>query len=228
MRLFCGLFFVVGMIGCGGGASGSADPGSPAPVGSDPGANSPAPGATAAPGPTEASPAPAPAPTKPGGPSADRRIDPIEVGREWTFDVKVLGYYPACANGTYSAKAERAETVDGKSAFYVSSFCPDSPGFDYSVDGDNVSSHYLGEWIDSLEAPVQVGHTWSDGYLTYKWESKGTMSVAAGTFTECWSVTTVASYDSYIVFCRGVGPVHWHFEDGWGNGFDATLTSKNF
>lgn len=29
----------------------------------------------------------------------DTRIDPIEVGRSWTYDVTVLGFYPACSNG---------------------------------------------------------------------------------------------------------------------------------
>lgn len=208
------------------------------------GADVPAPGAPPGQGTTEAAPGPStgttteppastPTPNPPANPPAtppakDRRIDPIEVGREWTFDVKVLGYYPLCKNGTYKAVGEKAEPVDGKQAVYVSSFCPSAPGFHYSVDGDNVWSHYLGDWISSLQAPVQAGHTWTDGYLDYEWESQGTVTVPAGTFDECWSATTVASYTSYILLCRGVGPVRWHYEDGWGNGYDATLVKKNF
>jgi hypothetical protein len=30
------------------------------------------------------------------------------------------------------------------------------------------------------------------------------------------------------VFCRGVGPVQWHYEDGNGNGFEVVLRSRNF
>jgi hypothetical protein len=221
MRLLCRLSLVLA-IGCGGSSANEVPEGSGTRV--EP--NQPA----------EGTPAPAPNPDPPANPTPpsstppakDRRIDPIEVGRAWTFDVKVLGYYPACANGTYQATGVKAETVDGKQAIYVSSFCPSSPGFHYSVDGDNVWSHYLGEWITSLVAPVQEGHTWTDGYLDYEWESKGTVTVPAGTFDECWSATTVASYTSYILLCRGVGPVRWHFEDGWGNGYDATLVAKSF
>jgi hypothetical protein len=228
MRLLFGLFAIAGMA-CGG-SNAAEVPGSNSPgtgeqngveqagAGTETGSS----GSTAEPPPTH------PPPGKPAAPAADRRIDPIEVGRTWTFDVKVLGYYPLCSKGTYTAKAEKAETVDGKPAIFVTSFCPNSPGFNYSVDGDNVSSHYLGEWIESLDAPVQQGHTWTDGYLDYEWESKGVVTVPAGTFDECWSATTVASYTSYILLCRGVGPVRWHFEDGWGNGYDATLVAKNF
>jgi hypothetical protein len=227
MRLLCRLSLVLA-IGCGGsdaaGVAGASEPSAPAPSG-DSSPSAPDAAATAA----DAGTAPGPNPDAGSTPPPkDRRIDPIEVGREWTFDVAVLGYYPACANGTYKATGVKAETVDGKQAIYVSSFCPSSPGFHYSVDGDNVWSHYLGEWITSLVAPVQEGHTWTDGYLDYEWESKGTVTVPAGTFDECWSATTVASYTSYILLCRGVGPVRWHFEDGWGNGYDATLVAKSF
>jgi hypothetical protein len=209
------------LVGCGG--SGTVDPigGTPTngtPQNPDPGAGEDA--GTSPPG-TDAG---GDASTKP----KDTRIDPIEVGRSWTYDVTVLGFYPACSNGTYSATAQSASVVDGRNAIFVTSFCPGSPGFNYSVDGDRVFSHYLGSWIRSLDAPVQQGHEWTDGYLDYKWESKGTQTVPAGTFTECWSATTIASYTSYILLCRGVGPVKWHFEDGFGNGYEAILKAKSF
>ena len=35
-------------------------------------------------------------------------------------------------------------------------------------------------------------------------------------------------YTSYTVFCRGVGPVEWHYEDGFGNGYEAVLKAKGF
>jgi hypothetical protein len=227
MRLLSGLYglFLVIAVGCGGSTGGdvpaAAGPGGPTGGGGTLGTGTPgADGGGPAGG--DASAADTSAPQK------DRRIDPIEVGRAWTFDVEVLGIYPLCVKGVHEAKAEKAEIVDGKQGIFVTSFCANSPGFHYSVDGDNVWSHYLGEWIDSLEAPVQAGHTWTDGYLDYEWESKGTVTVPAGTFDECWSATTVASYTSYILLCRGVGPVRWHFEDGWGNGYHATLVAKNF
>lgn len=158
----------------------------------------------------------------------DRRIDPIVLGRSWTYEVTVLGVYPLCANGTHTASATQELRLDGKDAIRVRSLCANAGSFDYSVDGDRVYAHVLGAWHLSLDAPVAAGHTWTDGALNYRWVSTGTVAVPAGSFDECWSVVTQAAYDSHTVFCRGVGPVHWHYEDGLGNGYDAVLTAKNF
>lgn len=158
----------------------------------------------------------------------DNRIDPIEVGHAWTYNVTVLGVYPACSNGVFLSNALSSSTVDGKTAIDVQSFCPNAGVVKYSVDGDRVYSRIAGAWRISLDSPVTQGHTWTDGFLNYKWESKGTVTTAAGTFKDCWSATTVASYSSYILLCRGVGPVKWLYNDGFGNGYEATLTAKNF
>lgn len=158
----------------------------------------------------------------------DNRIDPIEVGHAWTYNVTVLGFYPACTNGVFVSNALSSAPLDGKTAIDVQSFCQNAGVVKYSVDGDRVYSRIAGAWRISLDSPVTEGHTWTDGFLNYKWESKGTVTTAAGTFKDCWSATTVASYSSYILLCRGVGPVKWLYNDGFGNGYEATLTAKNF
>lgn len=157
----------------------------------------------------------------------DLRIDPIEVGHAWTYDVKVLGFYPACANGSFVSTALGSAAKDGKTAITVQSLCKNAGTYDFAVEGDRVFTYVAG-WRLSLDAPVAEGHTWSDGLRTYKWESKGSFTVPAGTYADCWSATVVASYSSYTVFCRGVGPVKWHYEDGLGNGYEAFLTKVNF
>lgn len=158
----------------------------------------------------------------------DTRIDPIEVGHAWTFDVTVLGFYPACENGVNVATVIGERTLDGRTARDLQSLCKNAGIFTYSVDGDTVRTYWDDAWHVSLDAPVAEGHTWNDGYADYRWESKGTVKTAAGTFDDCWSATKVASYPYYTTFCRGVGPIHWHYEDGFGNGYDATIISKNF
>ena len=157
----------------------------------------------------------------------DLRIDPIEVGRAWTYDVTVLGFYPACATGTFVSTALGSAPRDGKTAITVQSLCKNAGTFDYAVEGDRVFAYVAG-WRLSLDAPVAEGHTWSDGLRTYKWESKGSVTVPSGTYADCWSATVVASYSSYTVFCRGIGPVKWHYEDGLGNGYEANLKKVNF
>lgn len=157
----------------------------------------------------------------------DTRIDPIEVGHSWTYDVKVLGFYPLCVAGSHVSTAKSAAQRDGKRAITVSSLCKNAGDFDYAVEGDRVFS-YAGGWRLSLDAPVADGHRWTDGSRNYVWEPKGTRTVPAGTFSDCWSAKVVASYTSYTVFCRGVGPIEWHYEDGLGNGYEAVLTAKGF
>ena len=162
------------------------------------------------------------------GSMKDTRIDPIDVGHAWTYNVTVLGFFPACSNGVFVSNTLSSEMLDGKTALSVQSLCENAGVYKYSVDGDRVYAYLNGAWKTSLDAPVADGHTWSDGFLNYKWESKGNVTTPAGTFSDCWSATTVASYTSYIVLCRGVGPVKWHYEDGVGNGYEAIMTAKNF
>lgn len=164
----------------------------------------------------------------PDGSVKDTRIDPIEVGHAWTYNVTVLGYFPACSNGVFVSNTLSTSTLDGKTSLSVQSLCENAGVFKYSVDGDRVYAYLNGAWKTALDAPVADGHTWSDGFVNYKWESKGSVTTPAGTFGDCWSATTVASYTSYIVLCRGVGPVKWHYEDGFGNGYEAIMTAKNF
>jgi hypothetical protein len=222
MRLFLGLFVL--LVGCGGSEGGVGAPAADGgPVGvDDSGTVTPEGGADGA-----------VAPIADGGDAGDakakdNRIDPVELGRSWTYDVSVIGLFPACANGSFSATAVSQSTIDGKAALHVESFCKGAGAYDYSVDGDRVYSYLANSWRTSLDAPVAAGHEWTDGFLTYRWESKGSVTTPAGTFSECWSATTVASYSSYIVLCRGVGPVKWHYDTGFGNGYDAILTAKNF
>lgn len=231
MRLLFGLTAVVlglGLVACGGSEQSgvfSAAPGAGLDGGTDPnaeaGTNPPADGGADSGSAGDGG-------AKGDGSVKDTRIDPIEVGHAWTYNVTVLGFYPACSNGVFVSNTLSQSTVDGKTALSVQSLCENAGVYEYSVDGDRVYAHLNGSWKTSLDAPVAEGHTWSDGYRNYKWESKGSVTTPAGTFTECWSATTVASFTSYIVLCRGVGPVKWHYEDGLGNGYEAILTAKNF
>jgi hypothetical protein len=231
MRTFCafstlGLGLVLALGACGGSAS---DPSLSAADGG-PGASEGGPGAA-----TDSGPGPA---TGDGGGSdagdggdggvKDTRIDPIEVGHAWTYNVTVLGFYPTCQNGLWTSTTLSSAALDGKTALSVQSLCKDAGVFRYAVDGDRVYAYANAAWTVALDAPVADGHTWNDGLRDYRWDTKGSVTTPAGTFAECWSATVVASYTSYTIFCRGVGPVKWHYEDGFGNGYEAILTAKSF
>lgn len=185
------------------------------------------PPADGAPGPQDAvaadSPLPVDGSSKPDA-AEDNRIDPIELGRSWTYDVSIIGTYPLCKAGSNKGQVLGSKIVGGKTSFQVQSFCPGAGTSSYAVMGDRVEIYYANTWVLSLDAPVQEGHTWTDGVYTYGWEKVGAMTVPAGTFNDCWKAKPTIG-TSYTTFCRGVGPVRWHFVDATGNGYDATLTA---
>src|SRR5262245_43804884 len=88
------------------------------------------------------------------GVGADRRVDPIEVGRAWTYDVQVLGWYPLCRDGVFTARTLGSVSVGGREGKVVESLCARAGTFAYSVDGDRVWSWYAGAWRLSVDAPV--------------------------------------------------------------------------
>jgi hypothetical protein len=163
-----------------------------------------------------------------GGGGPDNRIDPISLGHAWTYDVTELGSFPLCPSGTRTGKVLSEGMVDGKDAFQTTSLCAGFQASYYAVDGDVVQVDYQGTWLLALDAPVQEGHTWSNGSSTFTWHKEPTVTVPAGTFDQCWRATQNVDYDAYTIFCRGVGPVHWHSADLNGDGFDAILTAKSF
>jgi len=160
--------------------------------------------------------------------SAAASIDPIVVGNKWTYDVTEVGYYPLCP----TAKASEAEVVratprDGRQAYEVTSFCKPVGSVYYAEEGDVVYWDYSGAWVLVIDAPVADGHTWTNGVTSYGWHGLGSVTVPAGTFSDCWKAQDTLG-PTYTVLCRGVGPVIWSYRDAQGNGYDATLTAKNF
>lgn len=161
------------------------------------------------------------------GATADDRIDPLAVGRSWTYSVTQIGNYPLCPAGTHDGTVNGESTKDGKHAFEVRSLCANGGTFFYSVAGDVVQFDAQGTWVLALDAPVQEGHSWTNGVTTYTWHAAGTVTVPAGTFDRCFQAKDDNS-ESYTTFCRGVGPIKWHYKDTTGNGYDAVMTAKSF
>ena len=109
----------------------------------------------------------------------DTRIDPIELGHAWTYDVTIYGVYPLCKAGSHTGQVLGQKDVGGKAAFQVQSLCPAAGVSSYSVEGDRVFVYYDGVWLLALDAPVQEGHSWTNGATTFKWESAGSVTVPA-------------------------------------------------
>jgi hypothetical protein len=163
-----------------------------------------------------------------GDPGVTAPIDPIVVGHSWTYDVKELGTYPACPSGEHTGTVLSQGPKDGEAnALAVQSLCANAGTVYYTVAGDVVHEDTGGMWVLALDAPVEEGHSWTDGTLTYSWHDVGTVMVPAGTFPHCFTLSANVGA-SYTTFCRGVGPVHWYSVDAAGNGYEAILKAKNF
>jgi hypothetical protein len=79
-----------------------------------------------------------------------------------------------------------------------------------------------------IDPTLVDGHTWSYFNSSYTWKRETSVTVPAGTYTDCWTANQNVSYTAYNTFCRGVGMVHSYSSDLSGNGWDAKLTSKSF
>jgi hypothetical protein len=160
----------------------------------------------------------------------DLRIDPIEMGYTWTYDVKILGTYPLCSAGTQTGKVVGTMTSQGKTGFRIQSLCPAAGVSDYAVSGDKVEVRVaeLGPWELALDVPVAEGHKWSNAYGSFVWHAIPAETVGGKLVTEeCWQAKD-QNGPSYTNYCRGTGPTRWHIEDKLGNGYDAVLTGTSF
>jgi hypothetical protein len=162
------------------------------------------------------------------GGSTTLAIDPIAMGNSWTYEVSVTGTYPDCSSGSGTGAVTQHSTLDAKDAYLITSFCPGIASVWYSADGDTVYAYNGQTWLLALDSPVQDGHTWSNSIETFVWRDVGSIMVGAGTFANCFEADVQDEAQYYAVtFCRGVGPVKWHYRDTTGsNGYDASLTAK--
>src|SRR5262249_10186862 len=162
------------------------------------------------------------------GAPPDTRIDPLEVGRTWTYDVTTMGGFPVCTAGKHDSTVTGTTQIDGRTALVVSSFCAAVGTSNMTVDGDAVDYDYNGTCVHVTGLPIQEGTTWDYFNTSYTWEKVPSITVPAGTFSDCWKAHQNVQYTAYQIYCRGVGVVQSYSQDLGGNGWDAQLSAKNF
>jgi hypothetical protein len=159
--------------------------------------------------------------------AADKRLQPIEVGRTWTYDV--VSTYPSCPGGERETRIVGTGTVDGRSTFRVAGYC----GFEahVSVDGDRVDSYYdwgPTGWYRQTESPVADGATWTTTNGSATFTQTYHVAPATGGYSDCWKVVQNVGYTQDWIYCRGVGLVSTTMVDLAGGTIRATLKRKNF
>jgi hypothetical protein len=164
-----------------------------------------------------------------GGSGGVAPIYPVALGYSWTYDVTPLGLGDSCGSGARTTTVVGQSLLAGRNAFELDYFCSDTPVY-VSTAGDQLYYYTSNAWQLALDTPVAEGHSWPFFDGTRTWHSVGTVTVAAGTFTDCWDVdqqgagVTTASF----TYCRGVGLVRLHGQSQTGDGSDAALVSTSF
>jgi hypothetical protein len=154
-------------------------------------------------------------------------ILPLVVGNSSTYSVVTIGSMPTCPSGKHDWVVLDKEVHDGKNAFAVQPYCTGLPTAYWWQSGDTNERDDVGVWEAYTDGPVKDGHRFTNDYSTYEWHDIGTYTVPAGTFGACFDLVDTAGA-SHSVFCRGVGVVYVVFRTAAGDGYNATLTSKNF
>jgi hypothetical protein len=166
-------------------------------------------------------------------PPSDTRIDPLDVGRSWVFDVEPLDggiVSGGCTAGVVTTSVlGPGPTIDGSASVRYQPLC-DAFLVDAVVEGDRVTGYPVDAGFTPgviVDGPVQEGHTWqyAANGPTFIWHDAGVVTVPAGTFTDCWARAYVTQSQAQFIYCRAVGLVAVVDTDF---GYRALLTSKNF
>ena len=153
---------------------------------------------------------------------------PLAVGDTWTFDVTAVGAGSICSPGTYMQSVVSANPVGGRDAFQMTNFCTGVSGtYDYSKPGgDEIDFYYSDSWLVLVDPTLMDGHSWTYFNTSYTWKRETSVTVPAGTYTDCWTAQQNVSYTAYLTYCRDVGLVRSYSSDLTGAGWDAQLASS--
>lgn len=132
-------------------------------------------------------------------------LEPLAVGNVWNYTLSVNTPEVDCESGPGMRVVTKTLEYQGRTAFELQRFCDSEPSY-HSADGGDVWQ-YLDGWYRNVAAPVAEGASWAfaPGF-TLKWSSAGSVTVPAGTFSNCWK-RSVVEFDGSITFCPGVGQV---------------------
>jgi hypothetical protein len=165
-----------------------------------------------------------------GGGGTTAALYPLAVGYRWTYAVSAVGGGAVCATGNHDQHVVSANPAGKRAAFQLDNFCTGAAGtYDYSQPGgDALDFYYNATWAPIIDLPLQEGHMWTYFNSSYTWHRETSITVPAGTFTDCWTANQNVTYTAYLTYCRGAGLVRSYSQDLGGNGWDAQLASKSF
>jgi hypothetical protein len=130
--------------------------------------------------------------------------------------------------------------VDGRDAFVivVDAVCPARSNSSSYYIATSGGDHYESRTSTATDGiwyvidPPAEGHQWASdpaGMYVFTWHRVSSITVPAGTFTDCWrTVTGIGGSDQEATYCRGVGVVA--IDDSFTTGYmvHGELVAKNF
>ncbi len=140
------------------------------------------------------------------GPLTVRNLAMLAVGNQWNYAVTGDGF--DCPTGAQSTKVESQETVQGHDTYQVRDVCSQDELTAFSYDADSLLQQFGAEWLKVMTSPIQDGASWTFAPgTTITWHTAPSITVPAGTFTNCVKRTVSDSPNLEATFCPGVGQV---------------------
>jgi hypothetical protein len=161
------------------------------------------------------------------GGGGSNKLYPLAMGNSWTYDVAAVGAGSICAAGTHEQHVVSANMAGGRAAFQMTNFCSGvSATYDYAPGAnDEVDFYYQTSWLTLVDPMLTEGHMWPYFNTSYHWHRETSITVPAGTYSDCWTAVQDVSYSASLTYCRGVGLVRSYSSDLNGSGWDAKLSS---
>jgi hypothetical protein len=129
---------------------------------------------------------------------------PLAVGRVWHNELLCSC---DCDGMDWSLAITATVEMGGREAFELHEGCglTDFTSY-YAVAGAIVERYETdGTWTPVFEEPIADGQVWSDGMT--QWVAVPEITVAAGTFTDCFRVQPPTEGPPSTTYCPGIGPV---------------------
>lgn len=134
-----------------------------------------------------------------------QELFPLVPGRTWEFSVTQVdpAGLPASCDNPVSTLTEPG-TYLGHTGVFYSYACSTTPVLMTHEGGAVMGwAEHIPNGFAYAVGPLVEGAVFGD----FVWHDRGTVTVPAGTFTDCWERESVSLPGDYIVLCTGVGVV---------------------
>lgn len=140
---------------------------------------------------------------------------PLKVGNEWTYEVTNGGTF--CGSGEVVSKVRESFDKGGVTHFKVDPICKYyGPGAQIIwEENDKIYTYIATSAVSNiLSLPPEQDKTWSiNSAVSATWHKVESITVPAGTFTNCWEVRQ--NKWGAAIYCPNIGAVRGNGDNGY-------------